>query len=71
MICPTTKAEYFCAKGWTDFWVICPSGPARFAELKRAIFTAASKAAEALAFLCSPLGRNRGHIGDIVDDPFR
>ena len=20
LICPTTEAEYFCAKGWTDFW---------------------------------------------------
>jgi hypothetical protein len=26
LICPTAKAEYFCAKDWTDFWVICPSG---------------------------------------------
>ena len=20
VICPTVKAEYFCVKGWTDFW---------------------------------------------------
>jgi hypothetical protein len=20
LICPTTKAEYFCKEGWTDFW---------------------------------------------------
>jgi hypothetical protein len=33
MICPTTKVEYFCAKGWTDLWVICPSGPLAFPEL--------------------------------------
>src|SRR6266446_10464632 len=26
LICPTARAEYFCAKDWTDFWVICPSG---------------------------------------------
>jgi hypothetical protein len=26
MICVRTKAEYFCAKGWTGFWVICLSG---------------------------------------------
>src|SRR6185295_12404361 len=26
LICPTARAEYFCAKGWTDFRVICPSG---------------------------------------------
>src|SRR4029077_20840003 len=26
LICPTAKAEYFCARGWTDFWLICPSG---------------------------------------------
>ena len=26
LICVRTKAEYFCAKGWTGFWVICPSG---------------------------------------------
>jgi hypothetical protein len=27
LICPTRRAQYFCAKGWTDFWwVICPSG---------------------------------------------
>jgi len=30
MICPSAKAEYFCAKGWTgkmaDAELICPSG---------------------------------------------
>jgi len=26
MICVRTKAEYFCGKGWTGFWVICPAG---------------------------------------------
>jgi hypothetical protein len=25
LICPTARAEYFCARGWTDFGVICPS----------------------------------------------
>ena len=25
VICPTARAEYFCAKGWTGFCVICPS----------------------------------------------
>jgi hypothetical protein len=26
MICPTAQGEYFCAKGWTGFGVICPAG---------------------------------------------
>ena len=26
LICPTARAEYFCARGWTGFGVICPSG---------------------------------------------
>ena len=25
-ICPTSQAEYFCAKGWTGFRAICPAG---------------------------------------------
>ena len=26
LICPTAKAEYFCAKVWTDFWTDLPVG---------------------------------------------
>ena len=26
LICPTARAEYFCAKRWTGFALICPSG---------------------------------------------
>ena len=25
VICATCEAEYFCARGWTGFWVICPT----------------------------------------------
>jgi hypothetical protein len=31
LICNFGKSEYFCQRGFTDFWVICPSG--RFVEL--------------------------------------
>ena len=30
LICNFGKSEYFCQRGFTDFWVICPSG--RFVE---------------------------------------
>ena len=30
LICDFGKSEYFCDRGFTDFWVICPSG--RFVE---------------------------------------
>jgi hypothetical protein len=34
------KQKYFCEWGWTDFWMICPSGG--FIELAEEIFLCAS-----------------------------
>ena len=46
LICPTGRAEYFSAKGWTDFWTDLPVGQfCRCVRVKRPAMSRASRCA--------------------------